>query len=127
MVGNLNTVTAAPAGTPALSVQSTIVPEAAGTSGVPAGNTPPASGGNLPPMEPPVSAVEVERAMQRLTDLMSETQRSLRFQVDKLSGRTVITVLDAETHEVVRQIPALELLAAMRHLERIGALLDTHG
>jgi flagellar protein FlaG len=58
---------------------------------------------------------------------MSETQRSLRFQVDELSGRTVITVLDAETQEVVRQIPSPELLAVMRHLERIGALLDTHG
>lgn len=74
-----------------------------------------------------MSAADVERAIQRLSELISETQRSLRFQVDELSGRTVITVLDAETKEVVRQIPSPELLAVMRHLERFGALLDTHG
>jgi flagellar protein FlaG len=62
-----------------------------------------------------------------LSELMSETQRSLRFQVDELSGRTVITVLDAETNEVVRQIPSPELLAVVRHLERVGALLDVRG
>jgi flagellar protein FlaG len=125
MVGNLHTVTAAPAGTPAPSVQKNAQP--VGLRGMPAGNPPPAAGRNLPPPEPPVSAGDVERAVQRLSELMSETQRSLRFQVDELSGRTVITVLDAETQEVVRQIPSPELLAVMRHLERIGALLDTHG
>jgi flagellar protein FlaG len=92
-----------------------------------AGKAAPATGRDLPPPEPPVSAADARRAVQRLTELMSETQRSLRFQVDELSGRTVITVLDAETKEVVRQIPPPEFLAVVRHLERIGALLDTHG
>jgi uncharacterized FlaG/YvyC family protein len=36
-------------------------------------------------------------------------------------------VLDAETNEVVRQIPSPELLAVVRHLERVGALLDVRG
>jgi len=74
-----------------------------------------------------VSPADVERAVARLTELMSETQRSLHFQVDEISGRTVITVLDAETKEVVRQIPPPEFLAVVRHLERIGALLDIRG
>ena len=125
MVGNANAVTAAPARTPAPTVQKPALP--ASPSGVPAGNSSPAGGRDLPPPEPPVSRAEVERAVQRLSDLMSETQRSLRFQVDEISGRTVITVLDATTKEVVRQIPSPELLAVMRHLERVGALLDTHG
>lgn len=125
MVGNLTAVTAAPAGTPAPSVQKAA--QTVTLTGIPAGNPPPAAGRDLPPPEPPVSAADVERAVQRLTELMSETQRSLRFQVDEISGRTVITVLDETTHEVVRQIPSPELLAVMRHLERIGALLDTHG
>ena len=125
MVGNATSVTAAPAGTPALSVQKytqTVVP-----GGMPGGNPPPAAGRDLPPPEPPVSRADVERAVERLTEIMSETQRSLRFQIDEVSGRTVITVLDETTNEVVRQIPSPELLAVMRHLERIGALLDTHG
>jgi flagellar protein FlaG len=95
--------------------------------GAPAGKTAPSTGRDLPPLEPPVSAADVERAVQRLTELMGETQRSLRFQVDEISGRTVITVLDKETNEVVRQIPPPEFLAVVRHLERAGALLDTRG
>jgi flagellar protein FlaG len=94
---------------------------------VPDGKVASVAGRDLPPPEPPVSLADLERAIQRLSELISETQRSLRFQVDELSGRTVITVLDAETHEVVRQIPPPELLAVMRHLERVGALLDAHG
>ena len=94
---------------------------------MPAGNSSPVTGRDLPPPEAPVSEADVERAVQRLNDLMSDTQRSLRFQIDEASGRTVITVLDATTHEVVRQIPSPELLAVMRQLERAGGLLDTHG
>jgi flagellar protein FlaG len=119
MVGNSTSVTAAPAGTPAPTVQK--------VGGEAAGKTAPVAGQQLPLPEPPVSAADVERAVQRLSELMSETQRNLRFQVDELSGRTVITVLDAETNEIVRQIPPPEFLAVVRHLERIGALLDTRG
>jgi flagellar protein FlaG len=125
MVGNLISVTAAPARTPAPTVQKPAVPVS--PSGAPAGNTASVSGRDLPPPEPPVSAADIERAVRRLTELMNETQRSLRFQVDELSGRTVITVLDAETNEVVRQIPSPEFLAVVRHLERVGALLDARG
>jgi flagellar protein FlaG len=119
MVGNLTSVTGAPARTPAPTVQT--------ISGEAAGKAAPVAGQQLPPPEPPVSAADVERAVQRFRELVSETQRSLRFQVDELSGRTVITVLDAETNEVVRQIPSPEFLAVVRHLERVGALLDARG
>ena len=118
-MGNLTVVTAAPAGTSAPTVQE--------RHGWPTGKVASPAGQPLPQEEPPVSAADVERAVQHLSELMSENQRSLRFQVDELSGRTVITVLDAETNEVVRQIPPPELLAVMRHLERIGTLLDVRG
>jgi flagellar protein FlaG len=55
---------------------------------------------------------------------MAERERSLSFRVDEASGRTVITVLDATTQEVVRQIPSEEVLALARALEVSGALLD---
>lgn len=74
-----------------------------------------------------MSAADLERAVEHLTELLSQTQRSLRSRIDEASGRTVITVLDAETNEIVRQIPPPELLAFARHLERTGALLDARG
>ena len=125
MVSQVTSVTAAPARTPAPTVQKSAI--AADTGGLPGGNTRPMSGQDLPHAQPPVSAADVEKAVQRLTDLMTESQRNLRFRVDEASGRTIITVLDAETNEIVRQIPPPELLAVVRHLERSGALLDAHG
>jgi flagellar protein FlaG len=89
-----------------------------------AGNDPHAAGQQLPVAELAKIAVDVERAVQRLNELMSDSQRSLRFQVDELSGRTVITVLDAQTKEVVRQIPSPEWLEVVRRLEQAGSLID---
>jgi flagellar protein FlaG len=125
MVGNASSVTTAPARTPAPKVQDNAGP--GGMNRAPAGKTVAPSGVNLPPAEPPVSSADVERAVQHLRELIGETQRSLRFQVDELSGRTVITVLDETTKEIVRQIPAPEVLAVAEQLRRIGTLIDAHG
>jgi flagellar protein FlaG len=76
-----------------------------------------------PPAEMP--AADIEGTVRRLNELMAERERSLSFHVDEFSGRTVITVLDATTREVVRQIPSEEVLALARAIESSGALLDT--
>jgi flagellar protein FlaG len=119
MMGNSILVTAAPERTPAPGVAST--KPAAGSPVPAAGNDPHTTGKSLPVAE---LAIDVERAVQRLNELMSDSQRSLRFQVDELSGRTEITVLDAETKQVVRQIPSPEWLEVVRRLEQAGALID---
>lgn len=90
----------------------------------PGGNNVATSGQSLPPVPPP-SVVDVERAVQKLSELASGKERSLQFQVDESSGRTVITVINAATNEVVRQIPSEELLAILRNLDQLGSLMDT--
>lgn len=122
MVGNSTSVTAAPERAPAPGV--TYTKPATGSPVPAAGNDPHAAGKKLPVAELAEIAVDVERAVQHLNELMSDSQRSLRFQVDELSGRTVITVLDSETKEVVRQIPSPEWLEVVRRLEQAGALID---
>lgn len=122
MAGNSNPVTAAPARAPVLAA--TYTKAATGSSVPVAGNDPHAAGQQLPVAELAKIAIDVERAVQRLNELMSDSQRSLRFQVDELSGRTVITVLDAQTKEVVRQIPSPEWLEVVRRLEQAGSLID---
>jgi flagellar protein FlaG len=47
----------------------------------------------------------VKEAVTKLNDFIQNSQRDLRFRLDKASGKTVITVLDRKTHEVIRQIP----------------------
>ena len=54
---------------------------------------------------------------------------NLTFSVDKDSGRTVIKVVDPATHEVLRQIPAEEILRMDKNLDQMierlkGLLID---
>lgn len=55
-------------------------------------------------------------------------QVELQFSVNEASGRTVVTVTDAQTGEVIREIPPPEQLnLAARLDEMIGLLFDQVG
>ncbi len=124
MVGNTTLVTTAQAGKPASPPAGTARPAVPAGIGA-TGNNVSVSGQDLPANPPAEMPVEdIESTVRRLNELMAERERSLSFRVDEASGRTVITVLDATTHEVVRQIPSEEVLALRRALETSGALLD---
>jgi flagellar protein FlaG len=91
----------------------------------PAGKEAAPNGRTLPQQAPPPPPVtDVKRAVERLNQLMTSNQRSLRFKVDEGSGRTIITVINADTKEIVRQIPPEEVLAVLRSLETLGSLID---
>jgi flagellar protein FlaG len=70
------------------------------------------------------AAADLDHSVVRLNESMAAAQRNLSFRVDKGTGRTVITVVDAATKEVVRQIPAEEVLALAQALEAGSTLLD---
>jgi flagellar protein FlaG len=83
------------------------------------------TGQSLPVAEPPPRPVVDEaKAAERLNELMSNRQRSLRFRVDQGSGRTVITVINEATREIIRQIPPEELLQLQQNLEQLGSMID---
>jgi flagellar protein FlaG len=46
----------------------------------------------------------------RIEGYLKSVNRALEFKVDNASGRTVVTVRDAENGEVIRQIPNEEVL-----------------
>ncbi|MBL4798531.1 MAG: flagellar protein FlaG [Oleispira sp.] len=59
-----------------------------------------------------VSEKQVKEAVSKLNDYVQSTQRTLDFQMDEESGKTVIKVYDTLSAELIRQIPnelALEL------------------
>lgn len=113
------------------------IPQAAAPSpGSPAkspnGNTPklPVSGQNIPPgtqekETTPATSAELQQTVEQLNAFARSLERSLQFSVDKVLDRTVVTVVNAETSEVVRQIPSEEVLTLARNLERnMSAILD---
>lgn len=68
------------------------------------------------PSEAKVSLEEVTEAVSNITDYVQNISRDLQFQVDQNVGSTVVTVLDHETQEVIRQIPSEEVVAMARYI-----------
>jgi len=60
---------------------------------------------------------DLEDVVRDLNRHILQVQRELQFSVDKDSGRTVITVMDKETQEVIRQIPGEEALHFARKFQ----------
>ena len=59
-----------------------------------------------------ISEEQVKDAVSKLNDYVQSTERTLDFQMDEDSGKTVIKVYDTLSSELIRQIPnelALEL------------------
>jgi len=65
-----------------------------------------------------ISHEELTEAVTRLNDLVQPIRRELHFSVDDSTGETIIRVIDAETQELIRQIPPEEVLTLMQHLEQ---------
>jgi flagellar protein FlaG len=83
-----------------------------------------ASSGIELPRAPAPEPVDLSRVSEGLNRYLTSSQRNLNFRVDESSGRTIITVVNPETNEVVRQIPPEELLALARTMREAGLLFD---
>ena len=89
---------------------------AAATPAAPVRQDLPASGQALPPA--PDNA-DVKQAVSRLNDYVQTLRRDLQFRVDKDSNRVIVSVVNAESGEVIRQIPSEEVLAVARNLDQL--------
>lgn len=59
---------------------------------------------------------EVEDAVAHVSGYVQNISRELNFSLDEELGRTIITVVDDESGEVIRQIPSEEMLEIARVL-----------
>jgi flagellar protein FlaG len=69
------------------------------------------------------SRQEVAQAVAKLNDYIQSVQRDLKFTLDEASGRSVITVIDSQTSEVIRQIPEEVTLSLAQKLNNEEPLL----
>ena len=76
-----------------------------------------AAGNNLPSESNQVSAEELQNVVKRLNEHVQMISRDLQFSVDEQSGRSVIRVVNAETQELVRQIPSEEVLRISQYIK----------
>jgi flagellar protein FlaG len=68
-----------------------------------------------------VKPADLHKVAQQLESFMKRVSRELEFHVDNASGRIVCSVRDAETGDLIRQIPNEEVLrlAELAHDETI--------
>ena len=64
------------------------------------------------------------QAVAELNRYVAGTRTDLRFAVDSEAGQLVVSIIDAENGQVLRQMPSLEALRIARYLEhdRLGLI-----
>jgi len=65
----------------------------------------------------------VQQAMEKIKVAIAPVAQGLQFSMDEASGRTVITVVDSSTKEIIRQIPGEEVLRMAQELDRMQGVL----
>ncbi|MDG3088785.1 flagellar protein FlaG [Vibrio hannami] len=59
---------------------------------------------------------ELEKMMETMNDFVNSINKGLSFRVDEEAGREVVTIYEASTGDVIRQIPDEEMLIILRRL-----------
>lgn len=72
---------------------------------------------------PPVSRDQLEGVIEQLNELMRDSQRSLSFRVDDDLDKLVVSVVNPETDEIIRQMPSEESLKFAKSLEGVMGII----
>ena len=63
---------------------------------------------------------DIRQAVEVLREAVNRYSPSLAIDVDEELNKTIVTVLDADTNEVIRQIPSQDILDVARAIKRYG-------
>lgn len=72
---------------------------------------------------------QVQKAIESVKQMIeARAPNSLSFSIDDATGKTIVRITDAETGEMIRQIPSEEMLEISRSLDKLqGMLLREEG
>ena len=116
MVANVNTVV-----TPIDKARQAAAEKAAPAKAVSGEGKPVPESGNSRPVAKPADFQEsIQKTVEQISEFVSANARGLRFRVDDASGHTVVTVLNPNNGEIIRQIPSEEFLQIASELRRFG-------
>ena len=74
---------------------------------------------------PPVEVRKIESVTRQIDSFLRSINCSLQFRLDESTGRMVVSLCDAETGEVIRQVPGEDALRIAQRIEdSLSALLD---
>lgn len=113
-ISNLNAV--APGLVPALAVVRPPPPQTA-ASGSNASLAPLTAEAGLESPGSPASAAELDQAVTELNHYVAGSRTDLQFRVDEEVGRLVVSIVDSQSGQVLRQMPSEDALRIARYLE----------
>jgi FlaG protein len=91
------------------------------------GGGPPQRGQSLPapaaPPGPQGDLIQLQAVVEGLNRFLRDSQRQMVFQYDMKSGKESVTIVNPATGEVIRQIPAAQVLSTAQNLQQAGILM----
>jgi uncharacterized FlaG/YvyC family protein len=98
-----------------------VQPAATGGNGAPSGGqslpaaaTTPAAQGDL---------IQLQAVVQGVNQFLRNSQRQIVFQFDPQNDKEQVTIVNPATGEVIRQIPAVQVLSTAQNLQQAGDLM----
>lgn len=74
-----------------------------------------------------ISPERLADLVQKLQEAMPATENALQFRIDDILGRPVVSVIDENSGEIIRQLPSDEVVRAAHNIEYMrGVLFDKH-
>ena len=74
---------------------------------------------------PPIEVPKIESVTKQIDSFLRSIGRSINFRVDPGSGQMIVSVIDANTGEVIRQVPGEEALKLAQSIEAsLSAMVD---
>lgn len=71
-----------------------------------------------------VSQAELDQAIEYANESGKLLKRKLNFSVDDATEKVIVRVMDEESGEVIRQVPATEMLRISAHLKQLREMND---
>ena len=102
-----------------------VTPVQTGHSAGQGGNNPPPAGDPLPPHAhaPTPDSTQLAAAVEGINRFLRDSQRQMVFEIDLKSGKNTLTIVNPATGEVIRQIPAAQVLNTAANLQQAGILM----
>ncbi|CUU05096.1 flagellar protein FlaG [Candidatus Thermokryptus mobilis] len=70
-----------------------------------------------------LSTDEIEQIVSELNNFIQIFNTKIAFEIDKETRKTVLKIIDAQSNEIIRQIPPEELLEISRRISELLGLI----
>ncbi|GEM_PF-4519190 len=67
--------------------------------------------------------IQLQAVVEGVNRFLRDSQRQMVFQYDMKSGKESVTIINPATGEVIRQIPAAQVLSTAQNLQQAGILM----